>query len=146
MIDRIHIQNFKCLRDVEVELGAFNVLIGPNDSGKTSFLEAIRWLACSDSLQSRAVFFWKKQTENPIVFDMSGCWGEKMDCHLEVTLGDSAFNQKLTAGGNEVFEVTENKIIHIGGARRNSSQAAAARRTNSARPKLSSSSASIRTS
>ena len=41
MIDKIRIQNFKCLRDVEVELGPLNVLIGPNDSGKSSFLDAI---------------------------------------------------------------------------------------------------------
>jgi AAA15 family ATPase/GTPase len=44
MLDRIQIQNYKCLRDVEVQLGDFAVLIGPNDSGKTSFLQAIRSL------------------------------------------------------------------------------------------------------
>lgn len=43
MIRTIHMQNFKCLRDVKVDLGMFNVLIGPNDSGKTSLLDAI-WL------------------------------------------------------------------------------------------------------
>src|SRR5688572_16191800 len=47
MIRKIHIRNFKCLRDIDVELGPFNVLIGPNDSGKTSFLEAILVLAKS---------------------------------------------------------------------------------------------------
>ncbi len=56
MIDKIHIQNFKCLRDVEVELGPFNVLIGPNDSGKTSFLEAIRWLGAEENRPTRTSF------------------------------------------------------------------------------------------
>lgn len=42
MIERIHIENYKCLRDVTVELGDFTVLIGPNDSGKSSFLEALQ--------------------------------------------------------------------------------------------------------
>lgn len=42
MIDSVLVKQFKCLRDVRVELGAFTVLIGPNDSGKSSFLEALR--------------------------------------------------------------------------------------------------------
>ena len=36
MITRIQIRNFKCLLDVDVPLGPFNILIGPNDSGKSS--------------------------------------------------------------------------------------------------------------
>jgi predicted ATPase len=44
MIERIRLTNFKCLRDVTVDLGALTVLIGPNDSGKTSLLDAIRLL------------------------------------------------------------------------------------------------------
>lgn len=42
MLTRAEIKGFKCLRDVSVELGPFNVLIGPNDSGKSSFLQALR--------------------------------------------------------------------------------------------------------
>ncbi|MFW6132290.1 MAG: AAA family ATPase [Planctomycetota bacterium] len=38
----MHIENFKCFKDFDIELGPFNVLIGPNDSGKTAFLQAIR--------------------------------------------------------------------------------------------------------
>ncbi len=41
MITKLRIQNFKCLRDVSVELEPFTVLIGKNDTGKTSLLEAI---------------------------------------------------------------------------------------------------------
>jgi len=41
MLIRAEIKGFKCLRDVRVELGPFNVLIGPNDSGKSSFLQAL---------------------------------------------------------------------------------------------------------
>ncbi len=42
MISRLHVENFKCLRDVTVDLGPFTVLIGSNDSGKSSILDAIR--------------------------------------------------------------------------------------------------------
>lgn len=41
MITRVRIKNFKKFEDVEVDLGARTVLIGPNDSGKTSALQAI---------------------------------------------------------------------------------------------------------
>jgi energy-coupling factor transporter ATP-binding protein EcfA2 len=41
MLTRAEIKGFKCLHDVSVPLGPFNVLIGPNDSGKSSFLQAV---------------------------------------------------------------------------------------------------------
>ena len=40
MLTRVEMKGFKCLHDVDVDLGPFNVLIGPNDSGKSSFLQA----------------------------------------------------------------------------------------------------------
>jgi predicted ATPase len=44
MINRLHVKNFKCLRDLDVPLGPFTILIGPNDSGKSSLLDAIQLL------------------------------------------------------------------------------------------------------
>lgn len=41
MITKIEIENFKSIEKATVELGKFNVLIGPNNSGKSNFLEAI---------------------------------------------------------------------------------------------------------
>jgi predicted ATPase len=41
MLTRAEIRGFKCLHDVSVEFGLFNVLNGPNDSGKSSFLQAV---------------------------------------------------------------------------------------------------------
>ena len=38
----MHIENFKCFKDFDIKLGSFNVLIGPNDTGKTAFLQAVR--------------------------------------------------------------------------------------------------------
>ena len=40
MIKRFRVQNYKALRDVTLDLTPIHVLIGPNDSGKTSMLEA----------------------------------------------------------------------------------------------------------
>lgn len=41
MLTRIRIRNFKKLEDVDIELGNTTVLIGPNNSGKTSALQAL---------------------------------------------------------------------------------------------------------
>lgn len=41
MLTRIRIKNFKCLEDVDIELGESVVFIGPNNSGKTSALQAL---------------------------------------------------------------------------------------------------------
>ncbi len=41
MIDEFQVKNFKALRDVKLDLTPLHVLIGPNNSGKTSMLEAL---------------------------------------------------------------------------------------------------------
>src|SRR3989339_464575 len=41
MLTRLKISNFKKLDDIDVELGKTVVLIGPNNSGKTSALQAL---------------------------------------------------------------------------------------------------------
>lgn len=41
MISSVAFKNYKALRDTRVSLGAFNLLIGSNGSGKTSLIEAI---------------------------------------------------------------------------------------------------------
>jgi predicted ATPase len=46
MIERIAIENFKSFGDkVEIKLNKFNVLVGPNNSGKSNFLDALRFLS-----------------------------------------------------------------------------------------------------
>jgi len=45
MIERIRIRNFRCLRDFEVKLGPLNFLVGANNTGKSSLLDALRVLS-----------------------------------------------------------------------------------------------------
>jgi predicted ATPase len=56
MIKRFRVQNYKALRDVSLELTPMHVLIGPNDSGKTSILEAIAALCRSVDRQLSHAF------------------------------------------------------------------------------------------
>lgn len=63
MIKRFRVQNYKALRDVSLELTPMHVLIGPNDSGKTSILEAVAVLCRSVDRQLSHAFTgsWKGQ-------------------------------------------------------------------------------------
>lgn len=44
MITRLQVRNFKSLRDIDLELGLLNVLVGPNMSGKSNILDALHFL------------------------------------------------------------------------------------------------------
>ena len=44
MLNKLHIQNFKSLRDVTLNLGRLNVFVGANASGKSNILDALRVL------------------------------------------------------------------------------------------------------
>ena len=41
-VETVRIQNFGCARDLTLELSRLHALIGPNDSGKSTVLHAIR--------------------------------------------------------------------------------------------------------
>ena len=45
MIRLIEALNYRCLRHVRQELGPFHVLVGPNASGKTTFLDVVAFLS-----------------------------------------------------------------------------------------------------
>ncbi|WP_437669243.1 AAA family ATPase [Sorangium sp. So ce131] len=45
MIQQVSFTNFKSLRRVDVHLGRFMVIVGPNGSGKTSLLDGLHYLA-----------------------------------------------------------------------------------------------------
>ncbi len=56
MIQKVHIQNFKSLRDVSVELERFTVFVGANSSGKTSVLQAMHIADRAATGDSQKVF------------------------------------------------------------------------------------------
>ena len=41
-ITRLQIQNFRSIRNLEIELGDTTVFIGPNNAGKTAIIDAVR--------------------------------------------------------------------------------------------------------
>lgn len=43
-VEKLRVQNFGCIRDAEIQLTPLHALIGPNDSGKSTVLRALRTL------------------------------------------------------------------------------------------------------
>ena len=94
MLKRLTVKNLKCLRNIDVPLGPFNVLIGPNDTGKTSFLDALRLLSristfpsaiienCFQEPWSLEKLRWIGSTEPEIQF---GLQYDNLDYSIEVT-------------------------------------------------------------
>jgi predicted ATPase len=85
MITKLRIQNFKCLRDVTIELGGLTVLIGLNDSGKSSILEAIHLLGETTRQSFRKIFqgplaldkvVWRREPSRVVEWSLAGSSGE----------------------------------------------------------------------
>ncbi|OQX13360.1 MAG: hypothetical protein BWK73_12290 [Thiothrix lacustris] len=53
MLDSLHIKNFRCFEDLTIpSLGQVNLIVGKNNSGKSSFLDAIRVFASKGSMNT----------------------------------------------------------------------------------------------
>ena len=49
MIRKIHIENYKSIYNLDIEVGQINVFIGENGSGKTNILEALAFVAAAQT-------------------------------------------------------------------------------------------------
>ncbi|TYO62148.1 ATP-binding protein [Bradyrhizobium hipponense] len=55
MFKSIRFRNFKSLKDYTVSLRTMNVLVGPNNAGKSTILDAFRAMAAAHRYASRRV-------------------------------------------------------------------------------------------
>jgi ABC-type branched-subunit amino acid transport system ATPase component len=93
MIELVHFKNFRALRDVELKLERFTVLVGPNASGKTSILEGLHDLSRVAKAPPFMVFKGAHTpkalrsfgVEAPIKMWLGGRWG-KVTGSLDVLL------------------------------------------------------------
>ncbi|MEY8786960.1 AAA family ATPase [Klebsiella quasipneumoniae] len=56
MIQYIHIQNFRSVRDIELELGPLNIVFGPNGCGKSNIYNAIHLLTAAADGEAVGVY------------------------------------------------------------------------------------------
>ncbi|MFZ5451389.1 MAG: AAA family ATPase [Thermodesulfobacteriota bacterium] len=80
MIKHIRIQNFLSLKDVSLDLGLRNVLVGPNMAGKSNIIKALKFINHVSSGLSLAItkgggfseILWKGVDEGEISFSLTG--------------------------------------------------------------------------
>ncbi len=73
MIRRIEALRYRCLRYVRQEIGSFQIFVGPNASGKSTFLDTVRFLgqlvsdgfeaAIRERTENLVDLFWKREGE-----------------------------------------------------------------------------------
>lgn len=110
MITQLTVRNFRCLQDVTATLAPFTVLIGANDSGKSSFLDAIHTLSRTarepllDSLVPEGGFgptpfeelVWQRNTARSMVWRVQGdTRGKRFAYELAVRAGPYVRFEKL---------------------------------------------------
>lgn len=64
MLETVEIENFRCLRRVAVPLHPLTVLVGPNDSGKSAFLQALTHLTQTKGFDS--LDYWRADRASPL--------------------------------------------------------------------------------
>lgn len=115
MIERVCIQNYKALRDVVVELTPVHVLIGPNDSGKTSILEAIAALCRSTDHRLPQAFIGAWEGAGLV-------WNRKAD--VAVTLGATVrdegglfdYSIAVRFGASDRTAAIEHETVQVNGS------------------------------
>lgn len=86
MISRIEALNYRCLRHVSQELERFQVLVGPNASGKTTFLDVVAFLGrlVSDGLDAAI----EERTADPRDL-LWGRTGDSFELAIEARIPDN---------------------------------------------------------
>ena len=96
MLEEVRIQNFKSLKDCRVKLGDFQVLVGVNGSGKSSFLQALDVLGKVVAYQERFDSYFESS------FKYRGA-PTKASIRWELNFSDS-FEYKLNSVGDLITE------------------------------------------
>ncbi|MDA0282490.1 MAG: AAA family ATPase [Planctomycetota bacterium] len=78
MLTNLSIKGFRCFRELEVPLKPLTVLIGPNDTGKSSFLEALKLLGPFNPKVISEIDFFRSSTK----FDITAETGSSQQIEL----------------------------------------------------------------
>ncbi len=124
MLDRIHVENYKCLRDVTVDLGDFTILIGPNDSGKTSFLEVIQSFGTITRQSYSQVLIgdkslgnlvWRKDSALEVNWEATGkLANDSFTYRVQLPVGQRPARERFEFGGKKLLW-TDEAPTNLGG-------------------------------
>jgi len=76
MIESIQFRNFKVLRNTTLPLGRCTVLVGPNGSGKTTALDALRLASGKATCKFEEIVAAEAKEQNEAVVEIRFNWGE----------------------------------------------------------------------
>ena len=120
MLERVHVENYKCLRDVTVDLEKLTILIGPNDSGKSSFLDVLIKLGKIATKQFAETFkgdtglenlVWRKEGNRNIVWEISGQLPRgQFDYRVEIPVELRPPAESFTVNKASIFTAREPKL------------------------------------
>ena len=91
MLKRVSIQNFKSLKDVTLDLQKVNLLIGPNNSGKTNFLKALEFFN-KNVLAANSLESIPKETTKKAVYGESRPDRQRIVQVVKATQANADFN------------------------------------------------------
>lgn len=91
MITRVEAKRYKCLQDVQQDLGRLHILAGPNASGKTTFLDAIVFLR---DLLEKGVFQAVKERAQSVWELLYKGEGNSFVIAVEMSPPESLFGEK----------------------------------------------------
>jgi predicted ATP-dependent endonuclease of OLD family len=104
MIKKIKIQNFRSIRNLEIQLGKINAFIGPNNAGKSNIMKALD-LILGEAYPTIKLFddkdFYKYNKDNFIIIQVS--FDRPLNCDREV------YGFKLTYNGKNCEYVAIDK-------------------------------------
>jgi len=116
MISRLHVENFKCLANVDVEFAPLTILIGPNDCGKTSLLEAIellgdttekQWVSAANDRGGLETLVWMKDATRDVKWQVEGKTSGGLEFQYCLCLSPGhqlPHAEKLSVNDRTVFE------------------------------------------
>jgi len=123
-IRKVSVSNFKSYRNLELELGNFTVLIGPNESGKSNFVEIFRFLRDvvnyglenAISLQGGPEYFRNVQIGSSENFSLTIDYEKELTFQLTkdervIQIMINEIEYELSIGFNEEeFEISRDKL------------------------------------
>ncbi len=95
MITRIESLNYRCLRYIRQDLGPFHVLVGPNASGKTTFLDVVAFLGTLVTDGPEAAVEERTENFEDLVW---GRRGDRLELAIEAAIPEDrrpALDEKL---------------------------------------------------
>ncbi|MBP2605546.1 AAA family ATPase [Acinetobacter calcoaceticus] len=119
MLDSIYIKNYKSIKEIDVEVGKFNVLIGENGAGKSNFLESLASYSAVIANNFSNEFMLSRGIRVVESNDIFSCFKGKLEDEIVIITSDSnryVCSIEITIDKSEPFSPFKHefKIFHPG--------------------------------